>query len=212
MKATAPYHSPLREAQMAATRDRIVEACKAVMLRGDDLTYAAVAAAAEVQERTVYRHFPTKEDLEGALWQWIVDNLTHADLAATNEEQLLTALRRSFAGFDAGAPLIEAMLRSPQGSAIRLRQQPRRQAMFDACVAAAVPDASPQLRGRASAVLQVLYSASAWELLRNLRGMDGAQAADAVEFGIRSFLIGLRSFAQHSDNSHNAVRHRRRKL
>jgi hypothetical protein len=53
MKARGSYHSPLRESQAAATRERIVGACVAVMQDGADLTYAAVASAAEVQERTV---------------------------------------------------------------------------------------------------------------------------------------------------------------
>ena len=145
MKVRGAYHSPLRESQAAATRERIVEACVALMQRGADLTYAAVAAGAEVQERTVYRHFPKKEDLEVALWDWIVQRLTHADFAARDEEQLVAAMRESFAGFDADASLIQAMLHSPQGLEVRRRQQPMRQAMFRACVDSAAPSAPPQV-------------------------------------------------------------------
>jgi len=192
MKARGAYHSPLRESQAAATRERIVGACVALMQRGADLTYAAVAAAAGVQERTVYRHFPKKEDLETALWDWIVTHLTHADFAARTEEQLVAAMRESFAGFDADAPLIQAMLHSPQGLDVRRRQQPVRRAMFEACVDSAVPGAPPQVRERAAAVLQVLYSSASWDLLRGFWDMDAAGAADAIELGIGSFLTGLR--------------------
>ena len=76
MKVGGTYHSPLRASQAAATRERIVAACVALMHRGADLTYASVATEAGVQERTVYRHFPKKEDLEAALWDWIVQRLT----------------------------------------------------------------------------------------------------------------------------------------
>jgi AcrR family transcriptional regulator len=191
MKATGPYHSPLRASQAAATRERIVEACVALMQRGADLTYAAVAAGAGVQERTVYRHFPKKEDLEAALWDWIVTHLTHADFAARDEEQLVAAMRDSFTGFDADASLIQAMLHSPQGLDVRRRQQPMRRAMFEACVDSAVPGAPPQVRERAAAVLQVLYSAASWDLLRGFWDMDATEAADAIELGIRSLLTGL---------------------
>ena len=192
MKASGAYHSPLRASQAAATRERIVAACVAVMRRGADLTYASVAAEAGVQERTVYRHFPKKEDLEAALWDWIIGRLTHADFAVRDEEQLVAAMRESFAGFDAGASLIQAMLRSPQGLDVRRSQQPARRAMFEACVDSAAPGLPPQVRDRAAAVLQVLYSAASWDLLRSLRDMDAAEAADAIELGIRSFLGGLR--------------------
>lgn len=202
MKARGAYHSPLRASQAAATRERIVAACVALMKQGADLTYASVAAEAEVQERTVYRHFPKKEDLEAALWNWIVQRLTHADFAARNEEQLIAAMQESFAGFDADAPLIQAMLHSPQGLDVRRRQQPVRRAMFEACVDSAVPGVPPPVRERAAAVLQVLYSAASWDLLRSFWDMDATEAADVIDLGIRSLLSGLRLHVRRPATSH----------
>jgi AcrR family transcriptional regulator len=192
MKARAAYHSPLREQQAAATRARIVEACVSLMQSGSELTYAAVAAAAGVQERTVYRHFPTRNDLQAGLWDWILANLTHVDFGATTTDEVVSAMRRSFAGFDAGAPLIQAMLHSPQGLEVRLGQQQQRRAMFESCIDAAVPGAPADVRVAAAAALQVLYSAPSWELLRTFWGMDAAQAGDVIELAIRSMLTGLR--------------------
>ena len=103
MNSKTKYHSPLRQSQTAATRTRILEACASVMQTGADLTYSNVAEAAGVQERTVYRHFPTKTDLESGLWDWIIQNLTFADFGARNEDELVTAMRTSFIGFDKGA-------------------------------------------------------------------------------------------------------------
>ena len=201
MKSQSNYHSPLRQAQTAATRTRILEACASVMETGADLTYSNVAQAAGVQERTVYRHFPTKADLEAGLWGWIIEHLTHADFAARSEEELVAAMRTSFTGFDTGAPLIQAMLHSPQGLEIRLQQQARRRVMFEACIEDAVPEAPPVIRTRAAAAAQVLYSAASWEFLRSFWGMDAVQAADAVELAIRALLAGLRAGAWQQDHS-----------
>lgn len=201
MKAQSNYHSPLRQAQAAATRVRILEACASVMETGSDLTYSNVAEAAGVQQRTVYRYFPTKADLEAGLWGWIIENLTHADFGARNEDELVAAMRTSFTGFDRGAPLIQAMLHSPQGLEIRLRQQARRRVMFEACIEDAVPQAPQQVRTRAAAALQVLYSAASWEFLRSFWGMDATQAADAVELAIRAMLAGLRASIGQQDLS-----------
>jgi AcrR family transcriptional regulator len=201
MKTQSNYHSPLRQAQMAATRTRILEACASVMETGADLTYSTVAEAAGVQQRTVYRHFPTKADLEAGLWGWIIEHLTHADFGARGEDELVAAMRTSFTGFDMGAPLIQAMLHSRQGLEIRLQQQAERRVMFETCIEDAVPDAPPVIRTRAAAALQVLYSAAAWEFLRSFWGMDAVQAADAVELAIRALLAGLRTGAGQQDGS-----------
>ena len=195
------YNSPLRLAQTEATRARILDACVSVMETGSELTYSNVADAAGVQERTVYRHFPTKADLEAGLWNWIIEHLTHADFKARSEDELVAAMRTSFIGFDAGAPLIQAMLHSRQGLEIRLSQQAMRRVMFEACVEDAVPVALPPIRTRAAAALQVLYSAATWEFLRNFWGMDATEAADTVELAIRALLTGLRASVQQDESS-----------
>src|ERR1700683_5274716 len=193
MNGRAGYHSPLRRAQAAATRGRVLAGGASLMEAGTELTYSAIARAAGVQERTVYRHFPAKADLEAGLWEWITSRLTHVDFGAATADELIASMRRSFSGFDASAPLIQAMLHSTQGREVRLRQQPDRRAMFRACVDAAVPEAEPAVRERVAAALQVLYSAPSWELLRTFWGMDADQAADTIELAIRSLLAGLRA-------------------
>src|SRR5690242_10434744 len=55
----------LRERKKRQTRDTIATTAMGLFLaRGfDDVTVAEVAAAADVSEKTVFNHFPTKEDL-----------------------------------------------------------------------------------------------------------------------------------------------------
>jgi len=67
------YPSGLRDRQKAATRDEILRAIarKLETTPLDDLGFAEIAQEAGVGERTVYRHFPTKEALLGAFWAWM---------------------------------------------------------------------------------------------------------------------------------------------
>jgi AcrR family transcriptional regulator len=196
MSIKGRYHSPLRVEQSAATHTRILEAAIDLLRNGVSLTYSALAATAGVQERTVYRHFPTKEELESEIWTWILDHLTHVDFSPGSTEELVSSMRRSFAGFDAGAPLIRAMLHSPEGLNVRLRQQPARRAMFESCVEQAVPGVSAQTRRRAAAALQVLYSAASWDLLRSFWDMTASESAEVVELAIRSLFDGLQAHVQ----------------
>ena len=75
----APPES-LRERKKRATRDAIAAAARRLFAdRGfDDVTVAEVAAAAGVSEKTVFNHFPAKEDLafaggEARLAQFLAD-------------------------------------------------------------------------------------------------------------------------------------------
>lgn len=64
---TRKYNSTLREEQARNTRQRILEgASRIVMFRFERLTHRSVAKAAGVSERTVYRHFPTVDELHEA--------------------------------------------------------------------------------------------------------------------------------------------------
>lgn len=71
-----PPSDPLysfRDRQKAATRDEILNAVgrRLETTSLEDLSFAEIAQEAGVGERTVYRHFPTKEALLGAFWAWM---------------------------------------------------------------------------------------------------------------------------------------------
>ena len=63
----------LRERQRLQTREQILRAVgHQLETRSlEDLSFAEIAEDADVGERTVYRHFPTKEALLGAFWAWM---------------------------------------------------------------------------------------------------------------------------------------------
>ena len=63
----------LRDRQREETRSQILRAVgRQLESRSlEDLSFAEIARDAGVGERTVYRHFPTKEALLGAFWAWM---------------------------------------------------------------------------------------------------------------------------------------------
>jgi AcrR family transcriptional regulator len=70
MNKIASYDSPLRREQAEQTRSRIVGAAADLITGGvEGLTMQEVAKAAGVALRTVFRHFPTRDDLLDATWQ-----------------------------------------------------------------------------------------------------------------------------------------------
>jgi AcrR family transcriptional regulator len=187
----ARYHSPLRAAQAAATRARILEAMADVIEQGQDATYAAIAAAADVQERTVYRHFPTKDELYAAFWQHVHEHRIRSSFSATDRASLLDLVAQSFRGFDRNPELVRAMLHSQQGLAVRLAPNDERQRMFAAVIATERPELGPEEQRRAAAAAQVLYSATAWEYLREYWQMDVDEIIATVQQALTAMLAGL---------------------
>src|SRR3954464_15216912 len=67
----------LREQHAQATRERILAAVADLLERDtlEELTVPAVAEASGVSLRTVYRYYPTREELLEAAGRWIGDEL-----------------------------------------------------------------------------------------------------------------------------------------
>jgi len=187
------YHSPLRDQQRSDTSERILEACSDLVAAGKELTFAAVARAAGVQERTVYRHFATKEDLEDAFWWSHEEHVSGpGTFDAQTLDELVANMKRSFAGFDANTAMVEAMLSSRQGMRLRLRGNDARRKMMLRCVDAAVPGLEARTLHRAAAAAQVLYSAPSWQMLRTFWGMDAVEASAVIEQALSALAEGLR--------------------
>lgn len=189
-KTRRTYTSPLREARALETRERILEGVARWMQDGahDEFTLDAVARVAGVERRTVFRHFATKEALLEAFWGWINQRLTPRTLPGTLDE-LIEAPRETFARFDEQEGVIRASLHTPAGRAMRLAAADARRKAFRAALSEVTQDVSAADRRRLEAVAHVLYSAAAWETMRDYAALTGAQAGDAASWAL-SVLAG----------------------
>src|SRR5689334_17529791 len=92
----------LRQQYMAQTRERILDAAMASIPKEgiEGLTIAQVAKDAGITDRTVYRHFHTREDLLKAVWGRMQSRIGLGGFPRT-VEALLAAPAALFARFDA---------------------------------------------------------------------------------------------------------------
>jgi AcrR family transcriptional regulator len=88
--------SPVRRADAAENRARIVQAARAVIASSDELRLNAIAKQAGVGQGTLYRHFPTREDLLAEVYRQDVDELVAAAPALLAEHEPVAALARWF--------------------------------------------------------------------------------------------------------------------
>jgi AcrR family transcriptional regulator len=189
------YRSPLREEQAARTRERIEQAAVALLNateNPEEITYKAVAKRAGVTEMTVYRHFPTREDLLRGLWRQLNASMGPGIGMPASIDDLLEQHGALFAGFDQVAPAIQASITTPQGREMRAALNDKRRRAFRSIVDEVAPDLAPAARTRAAAVLQLLHSAHAWMSLRDQWGLDGREAGAATRWAIDILLQNLR--------------------
>lgn len=188
------YTSTVRAARSQQTRERVLAAVAGWMESGEpgELTFEEIARRAGVERRTIFRHFESKEALLAAFWIWINERVTPRTLPESLED-LVAAPRHTFARFDDHEGVIRASLHSRAGRAMRLAAVSARRKAFRAALAEATRGAAAADRRRLEAVVHALYSAAAWESLRDYAGVSGAQGGDAVSWAIRILVDAVRT-------------------
>lgn len=178
----------LQAARQAVVRDRVLEGVAQLLASGQELTFAKVAAAADVPERTVYRHFPTREALMSAVYDWANRRIGFDQQRATTGAEAIDLVRRTFPAFDEMAPVIRELLVAPAGLAARLADNDDRRRAAVAVVRHDAPGLDATTTCRLAAVIQLLTSAAAWQALRDYWDLDGADAAAASALAIELLL------------------------
>ena len=175
------YVSPLRERQKADTRALILEAVERLLKNRSlsELSLATVAREAGITERTVYRHFATREQLLEATWAAVNEAIGIKEFPRSVEE-LVERPKTLFPAFDRRDQVIRAMLASPQGGELRLRVNKERQAAIRAAVKNARPDLREPAFTRLCAAVQLLCSASGWATMTDYWGLDSTEAGRAA--------------------------------
>jgi AcrR family transcriptional regulator len=185
------YSSALRESQAEITQRRIMEAMADLVASSgaENLTHATVARAAQVAERTLYRHFPTKDALWDAFLEWVSEQVGVSEFPH-NEQELIAAVPAMFHKFDEHENLLSNCLRSRAWSEVWLRGRHG----WRESVQEAVQNGDKVDREKAKqigAVVQLLFSGVAWKALKDHCGLTGEEAAQAVQTSISALMEEL---------------------
>jgi AcrR family transcriptional regulator len=171
------FHAALK----GATREAILDAVEHCLMDSglDALTFAQVAQAADISERTVYRHFATKEALLEAFWGRIQQTLG-LQQSTENWDQYLATRPLAFAEMDRRDNVLRALMRSGQAHEARLRINAKRQAGIRKVVAEAVGDLPEPAFTELCALVHLLGSVPAWAALKDYWGIEGEHAGQVV--------------------------------
>jgi len=192
------YHSPLRSRQKEQTRDLILDAVDAI-LRGapvSEVTIAAVARQADITERTIYRHFPTREDLLDAVWRRALHAVTGGqDQQLETIDQILDLTRAAYENFDANEGIVRALIAAPDGVDASKQPAEVRLEMLREAYAGLLGGIPEDEVNAVVTATHVLSGASAWSHLRDYCGLDGAEGGKAAALAIELIVEGAKARA-----------------
>jgi AcrR family transcriptional regulator len=176
------YDTSLRQAHAEDTAARILDAVHARLGKGDrTLSYAAVAREAKVSVPTVYRHFPTQDDLFRAYAART--SRGYDDEATFDRAKLQVAIRAFFGRFDDPKDPLQSMERL--GTAwqfSRVGTVPRRRLLAEKLLRDEAPDVPEPQRTWIIDAVVVLFSSATGEAFRGYLGLTGAEMAERVDF------------------------------
>src|SRR3954452_2871834 len=157
----------LREQHAEATRARILEAVADLLEEGAaaELTVPAVAEASGVSLRTIYRYYPTREELLEAAGRWIGDELLKHPYPSDLDE-VADLYEQGARDFDERPGLVRALAFSQLGRHVRGYRRRERLEAIDRALRAELTELSDSELVRAEAVLAYLHNMLAYTALR----------------------------------------------
>ncbi|HZE03710.1 MAG TPA: helix-turn-helix domain-containing protein [Solirubrobacteraceae bacterium] len=183
----------LREQHALATRERILRAVADLLEHGDtdEVTVPAVAEASGVSLRTIYRYYPTREELLEAAGRWIGDELLKHPYPRDLDE-VADLYQEGARDFDERPGLVRVLAFSQLGRHVRgYRRRERLEAIGRSLRAELTGLTEPELR-QAEAVLAYLHNMLAYTTLREENGLSGTEIGEAIGWAIRTLITDLR--------------------
>ena len=185
-----PYHSDLRADQAEQTKKLILDATLRVMAGGvATVSIPAVAREAGVSVPTVYRHFGTKSGLLKALYPHLMPRVGIDKMVPPQSlEEYRGFIRAIFDGLDAADDLARVAMASPGAQEARSAMMPDRFRFSQRLVGTIAPDLPMADRNRIARVMLIMTMSSALRTWRDHLGASADDAADDVEWALRSLI------------------------
>ncbi|MGZ3182151.1 MAG: TetR/AcrR family transcriptional regulator [Telluria sp.] len=195
MKPPDGYHAHLKNTTREAILDAVERCLSGTGL--DGLTFAQVAREAGVSERTVYRHFETKELLLEAFWGRIQSTLGF-ERSFEGWSEFLATRPEAFAEMDRREPMLRAVMRSTQAQEARRKLARKREDGIRKVVRERVGALPDPAFTELCALVHLLGSAPAWATLKDVWGIDGARAGEVVARAISTLADAARNHKEPS--------------
>ena len=192
IRMSRPAVITLASRHLGVTRGAILEAAVDMVQEGAvaDITMRAVAARAGMSERTVFRHFASREELLAGL---IEEVSARFDLPTDpgTIEQLLAYPAALYGRFEATSALTRAALRSELFDRFRSTNAQRRWQAIGTIIDRAAKGAPVRARRIAAANIRYHLSASAWNYYRFYFGFPLDEAVECADTAIVQALQGV---------------------
>ncbi len=184
----------LREQQATVARERILAAVADLIERGgvEELTMPDVAQASGTSLRTLYRYYPTREQLLEAVGRWIGDELLQHPYPASLDE-VADLYQDGCRDFDERPGLVRALAYSQLGRRVRGYRRRERVTSIRRALRSEAGALDEGTLRRAEAVLAYLHNILAYTSLREESGLSGAEIGEAVGWAIRTLVADLRT-------------------
>ena len=185
------------------TRTRIIAAALEELQQRGSLSLARVARRAGVAVPTAYRHFRSASALHKAVLAHILV-LAEQRKPAENLDQLIRTIPTWFDHFDRHRSVVRALLFMTAFPDVRQHMLKRRKTEV-VRVLREVTDGMPDPDAlRAAALVHVLHSAPAWELMRQY-GLSGREAGAASAWAVRVVVAAMRREGRILENQRRAA-------
>jgi AcrR family transcriptional regulator len=193
MNAVKRHGSNLRDEYAALTRQRIVVAYVETLQddAADDVSMAAVAKRAKVAERTIYRHFKTRAELNIAAGEWVENNV-FGYIPFTSPDELPDIFRTLCKRFDRHPHLARALALTRVGRSVRAGFRKHLIEQHRKAMAPLVRHLKPKEVRQAEAIAAYLNNVLAWNALREDFGMSSAEIADTIDWALTTLLKDIR--------------------
>jgi AcrR family transcriptional regulator len=183
----------LREEQAAAARQRILAAVAMLLEQAtvDDLTMPQVAEASGISLRTVYRYYPTREQLLEAAGRWIGSELLGQGYPRSLDD-VADSFEDGCRQFDRHPGLVRALALSQLGREVRAYRRGERLDAIRAALRDEVGDLPERDLRHAEAVLAYLHNMLAYATLREEHELPAGEIGEALGWAIRTLVGDLR--------------------
>lgn len=194
-KAGRTYSSPLRLEQAAATRDRIIDATVALLQDNDVGAFGMqdVADQAGVAVRTVYRAFPTKDDLITGVLEAVKARFeSSAGTPPATAAELEASVGASVRAVFELEPLYRALFATAAGRELHARTSGQRRAVVADAFAEELAGLSDGQAEQFAAVVHLVTSSRGVLFLKEYVGLDAEAATAALSWALGALVAAVR--------------------